>query len=45
MASIDLWFDETCRPVEGESEMQFWTRLRKSVKSKLVESFRAGQKK
>jgi hypothetical protein len=45
MASIDLWFDETFRPVEGESEMQFWTRLRKSVKSKLVESFRAGQKK
>jgi hypothetical protein len=44
MASIDTWFDETFKPFEGESEMQYWTRLRKSVKSQLVLSYKAGQK-
>jgi hypothetical protein len=45
MASIDLWCDETFKPVEGEDDSSYWARVRKSVKSKLVESFRAGQKK
>jgi DNA primase len=45
MASIDQWFDETFKPLEGETDEDYWKRARKTVKSKLVESFRAGQKK
>ena len=45
MAWIDLWFDETFKPVEGEDDSSYWARVGKSVKSKLGESFRAGQKK
>src|SRR5665213_3034930 len=44
MASIDLWFDETFKPLPEEEDENYWKRVRKSVKSKLVESFRAGQK-
>jgi DNA primase len=43
MASIDQWFDELIKPRGEESEEAYWLRLRKSVKQKLVESFRAGK--
>jgi hypothetical protein len=44
MASIDLWLEASIGPHEGEPEDEYWKRLRKSFKSKLVESYRAGQK-
>jgi hypothetical protein len=44
MASIDQWFDETFKPLPDEEDENYWKRVRKAVKSKLVDSYRAGQK-
>jgi DNA primase len=44
MASIDLWFNETFERLPEEDEESFWSRVRKATKSKLVESYKAGQK-
>jgi hypothetical protein len=44
MASIDLWFTETFKLVPDEEDENYWKRVRKAVKSKLVDSYRAGQK-
>jgi hypothetical protein len=44
MASIDKWFDELVMIQGGEEDPDYWARIRKGVKSKLVESYRAGQK-
>jgi len=44
MASIDLWFDETFKPLPDEEGENYWKRVRKSVKSQLVLSYKAGQK-
>ncbi len=44
MASIDLWFDDLIAMHNDEQNEEYWTRIRKAVKSKLVESYRAGQK-
>ena len=44
MAAIDEWFDELVTIQDGEQNEEYWTRIRKAVKTKLVESYRAGQK-
>ena len=44
MAAIDKWFDELVMIREGEEDPAYWARIRKGFKSKLVESYRAGQK-
>lgn len=44
MGSIDQWFNEVTTPHPEETEDDFWKRLRKEVKSKLVESYNAGKK-
>lgn len=44
MASIDIWLDDLIKPRGDEGEGAYWLRIRKSVKSKLVESFNAGKK-
>jgi DNA primase len=43
MASIDQWFDELIKPLGDESEADYWKRLLKDVKAKLIESFRSGK--
>jgi len=44
MASIDIWFDDTFKPLPDEDQDAYWKRARKAVKSKLIESYKAGQK-
>ena len=43
MASIDVWFNETFKRGERETDVEYWARTLKATKSKLVESFRAGK--
>jgi hypothetical protein len=44
MASIDTWFDQTFKPLPDEEDENYWKRLRKAVKQKLVDSYKAGQR-
>lgn len=44
MALIDTWFDTTFKQGEQESHVEYRTRVLKALKSKLIESYRAGQK-
>src|ERR1035441_8111511 len=43
MSLIDAWLDELIKPRGDESESDYWKRLRKEVKTKLVLSYKAGQ--
>jgi hypothetical protein len=43
MQEVDLWFDVTFNRLAGESDDMYWKRVRNSVKSKLIESFRSGK--
>lgn len=43
MAMIDKWLEETFDPRGDETEAEYWIRLKKEFKSKLVQSYKAGQ--
>ncbi|HKF48294.1 MAG TPA: hypothetical protein VKB38_13110 [Terracidiphilus sp.] len=43
MKDIDAWFDELIVRRINEPDAEFWHRVRNGVKSKLVESFKAGR--
>jgi hypothetical protein len=43
MAGIDQWFDDLFKPRGDESDEDYRKRLLKSVKAKLIESFRSGK--
>jgi hypothetical protein len=40
---IDKWLEETFDPRGDETEAEYWIRLKKEFKSKLVQSYKAGQ--
>lgn len=42
MAEVDAWFDKVTARGLHEDTPAFWARVRKEVKTKLLESFRAG---
>jgi DNA primase len=44
MQEVDAWFDGLFRHDEQETDTEFRDRLLKSIKSRLVESYRAGQR-
>jgi hypothetical protein len=43
MQGIDTWFDELFKRGEKEVDVDYWKRIRKGVKSKLVESYKNGK--
>lgn len=43
--AVDAWLEELTQRVEGEDDAAFWKRVKNGIKSKLIESFRNGQRK
>lgn len=44
MQEIEAWFNEMIVRGDQEDDVDYWDRIKKAVKSKLVESYRNGQK-
>jgi hypothetical protein len=44
MQEVEEWFNNLIVRGDLESDVDYWERLKKSFKSKLVESFRNGKK-
>ena len=44
MQEVEAWFDSIIQRAEQENDVDYWARILKAVKTKLVESYRSGQK-
>ena len=44
MAEVDAWFDALFKRGERETDLEYWKRTRNGVKTRLVDSYRAGKK-
>jgi hypothetical protein len=43
MEGIDAWFDGLFKRGEKEVDVDYWKRVRKGIKGKLVESYKNGK--
>jgi hypothetical protein len=44
MASIELWFDQVSKRLDGESDAEYRKRFLSALKAQLIQSYKAGQK-